>query len=124
MKAHRKYSIKWHGFPENQWRKTRGVYMIGDEIYVGASTHIRRRIIEHCKCSFDKLKSINRYPHLYRAGRLKLKPLDRYILNKLLNGKSIDVFLLSSNPYDEKIYIEAIQPISNSPNGRTYDELF
>ena len=78
------FFINWHGFSEN--KKVKGVYLIED-FYVGASKNIRNRIVQHLL----NAKNGNSKNKLYA----KIKEVYK-------DNKSINVTLLSSDPYDEK----------------------
>lgn len=86
MKNHRKYKIDWVGFPKTH-RKVCGVYMIGDSVYVGASSHIRSRILQHI---YDSC----------RMGHINSN-VQEYILIQVKNGLPVLVTLLNTNPFME-----------------------
>jgi hypothetical protein len=77
-----KYKITFINFPETN-KSVQGVYRING-VYVGASTHIRKRIIQHIN-SFERgIKNIR---------------LD----STFKSNKPINVILESYNPMDEEI---------------------
>ena len=107
MKNHHFFKINWIDFP-NKSRRVEGVYLIGN-CYVGASTHIRKRILNHLchiystsyKC-FTNKKGVN-------------INLDNYLIDCIKNNILIDVKYLSNNINDEKkFYIEYGIKISNN----------
>ena len=109
MKKHNKYKIKWIGFPKNHHYKLKGVYLIED-FYIGASIHIRERILSHLRLSSKKnYNSINKA--LYDS------------INKAYNDKGyLKVFLLSNDPFDELFFIEKSNyNLLNKPKGHTYN---
>lgn len=97
MLKHRVFNIKWIGFPENNTRRVKGCYMIGD-IYIGASVHIRARILSHCatvcNCTKKEFKTYSRGTCNYDVYS--------YILGCMVRNEPIEVKLLSNNPYDKK----------------------
>lgn len=112
---HSRFPIRWNGFPMAKSKKLKGVYMIGDNVYVGASKHIRRRIIQHCCDAMSQYYN----PFIFSDNCLK-----RHIQEVFTNQEALDVYFLSPDPYDEKMFIENLRPLANSPKGRTYDELY
>ena len=86
MKNHNKYEIDWVGFPQTH-RKVCGVYMIGPSIYVGASSHIRSRILQHIHDSC-RMAHIN-------------TDVQEYILVQIEMGYPVLVTLLNTDPFME-----------------------
>lgn len=84
MKQHYKYKFELVGFPETKNRKVSGVYQIGN-CYIGASKHIRKRILSHIGLSFNNNPSNK----------------DKYIQMCVSNNMPIKVTLLSLNVFDE-----------------------
>lgn len=117
MKSHHKFNIKWHGFPENYHRKVKGVYMIGPNVYIGASIHIRRRILEHCREAIYHNNFCKKWPWLKNR-----KPLSEYILNQFSSKGHIEIYRLSDDPYDERIWIDILNPKSNNKSAKTYEQ--
>lgn len=110
MKEHWKYKINWIGFPKTH-RKVAGVYKIGD-VYVGASKHIRERIIMHFGCAINGCF----YPNQFTKA---------YIMEMIESGKPIDVELLSTDPMDERIFCEKLKLPGNAAiTARYYDQLY
>lgn len=106
LSKHHVFNIKWIGFP-NTYKKVQGVYCIG-EYYVGASRHIRKRILSHC--------------HKVKRGEVNLGcDKDLYIRDCLKNDKPIKVSLLSKNPYNEGYWQELILG-NRDPN--TYEKAY
>lgn len=110
MQEHHSFKIKWIGFPENRIRKLPGVYLI-EGIYVGASTHIRGRIIQHLNNS--------------KARRHSNRKLQEKLIEKIKSNEQIEVELLSENPFDEKKFIDKLSPCANIEcRGTTYDMIY
>jgi hypothetical protein len=87
MRDHWHFKIDWIGFPVKQWRKFKGVYMIGENIYIGASKHIRSRILAHLNlCATNRHNDIN---------------LIDYYSECFLFDKPIKITLLDTNPLNE-----------------------
>lgn len=105
MRPHDKHKIKWNNFPDT-YRQVPGVYLIND-FYVGASKHIRKRIIQHMNnsmCAFD-------CPHVSL-------PVHCAISEAIKADGYITVTKLSDNPFDEKYFYDKIMPVANC---RRYD---
>lgn len=85
MLDHYKYKLEWVGFP-NTIRKVSGVYLIGN-IYVGASKHIRKRILSHCSMASRDQHNNN--------------GVSEYINDCISSKTPIRIELLSDNPFDE-----------------------
>ena len=108
MKNHSKYEIEWVGFPKTH-RKVRGVYMIGPSIYLGASSHIRCRVLQHIHNSC-------RRQHINSS-------VQEYILIQIEKALPVLVTLLSTDPFMEFEMRKSIGlPIN--PRERYYHENF
>lgn|SRR5690606_24396483 len=114
MLPHHFFKIEWIGFP-NTRRKVAGCYLIGD-CYVGASLHIRRRILSHLSSvySVDKEDFVDDY--------LKLKSdKERYIYKCIATGEPVRVTYISDNVMDEKeMHIKYNIPILKYSNFYTH----
>jgi hypothetical protein len=93
MKEHHKFKINWIGFPKTH-RKVKGVYRI-ENFYVGASIHIRSRILSHCYLCLSKEDfKVNYNQKMY--SELKRCYLEKGFIN---------VTYLDGNPLNEGVYI-------------------
>ena len=97
MRSHWKYKIDYIGFPDTH-RKVAGVYMIGT-FYVGASKHIRNRILSHCSNAINNSK-----------GNIGLT---LYLKDKILKNEPIELMLLDEDIYKEGEYIINFKPLYN-----------
>lgn len=96
------------GFPITR-KKIKGVYSFGYH-YVGASTHIRNRLIQHI--------------HKYKNGDCSLnKNLKKYLDECFLSGEKPNVYFVSEDPFDEKEATQIINP-SISPFAKFYHERY
>ena len=108
MIKHDEHNIEWVGFPKNRFRRIKGVYMIGD-IYIGASVHIRRRIIQHlndCK-----------------RGRHSNNDVLCYFNSCNQNKTPIQVRFLSNNPFDEDDLTNLFN-VKTSNQSRFYHQIY
>lgn len=109
MRQHWKHKIVWEGFPDTH-RKVPDAYMIND-FYIGASKHIRGRVIQHINDSF------------IWAGTSKRKVVNLVKEAYSKNG-FITVKRLSDNPFDEAKFIKKYSPVGNSGMGKAYHEQY
>lgn len=113
MKEHHEFKINWIGFP-NTHRKVKGVYKIGNRkaLYIGASIHIRSRILSHIRLVKTNLK----------YGLKIESEKDKYIQECLLEDKEIDVVMLSDDPNEEKYYHELFDVEKSHAYAKFYNE--
>jgi len=97
MRSHWKYKIDYIGFPESHL-KVSGVYII-DDVYVGASKHIRSRIIKHCNNAMNNIKC--------NIG------LNEYLKMKISDNEPIELMLLEDDIYREGEFIINFKPVFN-----------
>lgn len=102
MKSHWKHNIIWHNFPESN-RKIKGVYLIED-LYIGASIHIRSRIIHHINTAYSNLNKYN----------IIDSELAMSILYLLEINKQINIYYISDNPIEEEKFCYIYKPKLNN----------
>lgn len=96
MKDHFLFNINWIGFPKTH-RKVSGCYLIGD-CYVGASTHIRVRILQHCRSVYSTLND-----KWKRTKETCANDKEKYIFDCISNNIPIKVTYISEDPNDEEL---------------------
>lgn len=114
MKGHWAFNINWIGFPSTH-RKVKGCYMIGNT-YIGASIHIRSRILQHCNLVKRDLD----------LGKIPLGLTSRkydYIKECILKKEPIEVRFLSNNPMDEQLMHE-LWSMDYNPNAVMYHVMY
>lgn len=107
MLKHDLFNIRWCYFPETK-KKVPGVYII-ENIYLGASRDIRKRILNH-------LHAIKRGSHLNTDLSISLLP-------KIKNNEQINVILLSNDPFEESFY-KGIYGFERVGSEKFYHELY
>lgn len=106
MRKHESINFEFVGFPDTH-RKIEGVYLFGENAYVGASIDIRSRIIAH-------VNAFLRNAH-------ENKRMVDYLKECYSNNKPIKVTYLSRNVNDEEFYSKEIIEEGN-PNERFYNK--
>lgn len=106
MRKHESINFEFIGFPDTH-RKIEGVYLFGENAYVGASIHIRNRVISH-------VRAFLRNAH-------ENKKMVAYLNECYSQNKPIQVTYLSENVNDEQFYSKQIIEESN-PNSRFYNK--
>lgn len=96
MREHFYFKIDWVGFPKTH-RKVKGCYLIGN-VYVGASKHIRARVLQHLREVYSVTDS--EFTHTYDSSNPKPK-LD-YLFARILFKEPIRVEYISDNTNDEE----------------------
>ena len=115
MREHYFFKIEWIDFPNKTNRRVSGCYLIGD-CYVGASEHIRSRILFHCAKVFSTVE--NKFNNHRESS-----PVYDYIEKCLRNNNPISVKLISKNPNDEKLMFEKYN-IAYSSRTRFYNQTY
>ena len=115
MKEHHLFKINWMGFPKTH-RKISGCYMIGN-VYIGASTSIRSRIIQHCA----ELYSIiyNNYTIL---GNNPKNIKEKYLVDCIRNNKIINVTYINED-VNEELNMHIKYNIKPNDNAVMYHQL-
>lgn len=94
--SNKNFNIEWIDFPQVKNRSVRGVYMIGDSIYIGASKHIRKRVLSH----FHNAK---------RGSDVNTK-IKEYFSTKTENNLPLKVTFLSDNTDLERCFQDKLMP--------------
>jgi predicted transcriptional regulator len=89
MRKHESINFEFVGFPDTH-RRIEGVYLFGENAYVGASIKVRKRIISH-------VNSFLRNAHYN-------KRMCEYLTECYIEDKPIKVTYLSPNVTDEEFY--------------------
>lgn len=102
------FNIEWINFPDVKNRAIKGVYMIGDNNYIGASKHIRKRILSHLfNAKRDTSMNVNlkNYISIQNQNKLPIKVtflsedtnLEREFQNKLMPNRVVSKLERSYN---------------------------
>lgn len=103
MTPHGDFNINWINAPCTN-RKVAGVYLIED-FYIGASNHIRRRILSHLYIAYKRNSNKDFYKNLYSHYEFK---------------NCLNVEILSFDPFDEYYFIDEFRPFYNQNAKQMY----
>lgn len=116
MKEHHFFNIEWIGFPNNKNRKVKGCYLIGD-CYVGASCHIRARILNHLTEVYRVSRNEFKYYNINNSKK------SRYLYECISNNEPIKITYINEDPMKEReMYLKYNIPILS--NTTTYDQIY
>lgn len=126
MIKHQKININWIGFPKTR-RRVKCVYMIED-FYIGATTHVRERILSHIAGTFNTYnfyKNLEEYGD-YEKFQDKLSKVQNKILEYYNKNHIINVTFLDEDPYKENEYIDMykLKIVNDISKGKPYSIIY